>query len=317
MLSANTHLKKRDFLTLTDYSPKDLIHLLELAQELKEKKQQEISSMPLQGKTLAMIFDHPSTRTRVSFEVGMNQLGGSAINLNRHDLQLGRGESIEDTGRTLSRYVDGILIRTASHQTVETLAKSASVPVINGLTDLYHPCQAMADLLTIKEKKGGFQGKKLAYVGDGNNVLHSLLHGAAAVGLEISVATPPKYQPSDTVKFETQQIAAKTGATIHYTQDPVEAVRHADIVYTDVWTSMGQEEEKEQRVRDFTGFQVNSRLLNNADEEVIFMHCLPAYRGWEVTKEVIDGPHSVVFDQAENRLHAQNAILVTLLTQKR
>lgn len=310
-----SHEKKKDFLTLTDYTPQELIHLLEFAQELKTKKRQGVSLTPLQGKTLAMIFDHPSTRTRVSFEVGMNQLGGSAINLNRHDLQLGRGESVEDTGETLSRYVDGILIRTASHQTVVTLAEATSVPVINGLTDLYHPCQAMADLLTIQEKKGSFQGKKLAYVGDGNNVLHSLLHGAAAVGLDMSVATPPGYEPSDAVKSETQQIASETGASITFTQDPKEAVQNADIIYTDVWTSMGQEEEKAQRLKDFNGFQVNAELLGDANEEVIFMHCLPAYRGWEVTPEVIDGPHSVVFDQAENRLHAQNAILVSLLAE--
>lgn len=311
--SMSTIAKKKDFLTLTDYTPEEIHHLLQLAQELKQQKQQGQLKSLLSQKTLAMIFDHPSTRTRVSFEVGMNLLGGSAINLNRNDLQLGRGESIEDTGRTLSRYVDGILIRTANHQTVATLAKAAAVPVINGLTDLYHPCQALADLLTIQEKKGDLKGKKCAYIGDGNNVLHSLLHGSALVGLEIRVATPLGYEPTSEVWAEAEKIATETGASLFFTYDPVEAVQDADAVYTDVWTSMGKEEEKVDRKKIFAQYQINDQLLKHASEQVIFMHCLPAYRELEVTTDVIDSSRSVVFDQAENRLHAQNAILVSLL----
>lgn len=309
-------LKNKDLLTLTSFTPQEIMSFLQLAQKLKKQTKAGKTQQLLTGKTLAMIFDHPSTRTRVSFEVGMNQLGGAAINLNREDLQLGRGESIEDTGKTLSRYVDGILIRTAKHQTVEILAAASSVPVINGLTDLYHPCQALADLLTIYEKFGSFTGKKLAYIGDGNNVLHSLLHGAAAVGLEIRVATPVGYEPLASVRHETEQLALQTGATVTWTDDPKVAVQDADIVYTDVWASMGQEEEKEIRKQTFADYQITKELLQLASKQVIFMHCLPAYRGLEVTSEVIDGPRSVVFDQAENRLHAQNAVLVSLMGQQ-
>lgn len=313
MTSASTAKKQKDFLTLTDYSPDEIRALLQLASDLKQQKQEGKLEKKLDQKSLAMIFDHPSTRTRVSFEVGMSLLGGNAINLNRNDLQLGRGETIEDTGKTLSRYVDGVLIRTAKHQTVEELAQACTIPVINGLTDLYHPCQALADLLTIQEKKGDFQGIRLAYVGDGNNVLHSLLHASAMVGLEIRVATPPGYEPLQHVREEAEAIASETSASLQYTHDPVEAVQEADVVYTDVWASMGQEAEKKEREKIFAKYQVNSQLLQHARNDVIFMHCLPAYRGLEVTKEVLDGPQSVVFDQAENRLHAQNAVLVTLL----
>lgn len=305
--------KKKDFLSLTDYTPEEIHQLLQLALKLKQQRHDGSLERLLDRKTLGMIFDHPSTRTRVSFEVGMHLLGGNAINLNRNDLQLGRGESIEDTAQTLSRYVDGILIRTASHQTVETLAKSASIPVINGLTDREHPCQALADLLTILEKKGDFKGITLTYVGDGNNVLHSLLHAAALLGLNIRVATPPGFEPLPAVWKEAEKIANQTHASLFLTQDPIEAVQNADVVYTDVWTSMGKEEEKEERKKIFADYQVNEQLLQHAREQVIFMHCLPAYRGLEVTAEVIDGAKSVVFDQAENRLHAQNAILTSLL----
>lgn len=316
MSTSDSAIEKKDFLTLTDYAPEEIHQFLQLAQKLKQQKKQGQLESLLSKKTLAMIFDHPSTRTRVSFEVGMNLLGGAAINLNRNDLQLGRGETIEDTGQTLSRYVDGILIRTADHHTVEILAQASSVPVINGLTDLYHPCQALADLLTIQEKKGDLKGVKCAYVGDGNNVLHSLLHGAALVGLDIRVAAPPGYEPLPEVWKEAEKYATETGASLFLTQDPVEAVRDVDVVYTDVWTSMGKETEQEERTQIFAPYQVNQQLLKHARDQVIFMHCLPASREQEVTADVIDGPNSVVFDQAENRLHAQNAILVSLLAER-
>lgn len=305
--------EKKDFLTLTDYAPDEIQQFLQLAQKLKQQKQKGKLEKVLNQKNLAMIFDHPSTRTRVSFEVGMNLLGGNAINLNRNDLQLGRGESIEDTGRTLSRYVDAVLIRTAKHQTVEELADACSIPVINGLTDLYHPCQALADVLTMQEKKGNLKGMKLAYVGDGNNVLHSLLHAVAFLCMEMRVATPAGFEPADSVWKEAEKIAVETGASLYFTHEPVEAVQDVDVIYTDVWASMGQEAEKEERQKIFAPYQVNAQLLQHADDQAIFMHCLPAYRGLEVTEEVIDGPQSVVFDQAENRLHAQNAVLVTLM----
>lgn len=306
-------LKGKDFLTLTDYTHAEIMYLLQVAHDLKQKAKQGILETPLMGKTLAMIFDKPSTRTRVSFEAGMAQLGGHSMNLNRNDIQLGRGESVEDTACVLSRYVDAILIRTFSHQLVQTLAQYATVPVINGLTDLYHPCQILADLLTLQEEKGQLAGLKLAYVGDGNNVLHSLMHGAAATGIQLSIATPKGYEPLPEVWTEAEQIAAETGATLTLVHDPELAVTDADAVYTDVWASMGQEEEKEKRNEAFAGFQVDAKLMSLAKEDAIFLHCLPAYRGLEVSAEVIDGPQSVVFHQAENRLHAQKALLVTLL----
>jgi len=306
-------LRGRDFLSLGDISPEEVEGLLDLAEELKKREERGGVAAPLAGKTLAMIFDKPSTRTRVSFEVGMSQLGGHALFLNRNELQLGRGETLADTARTLSRYVNGILIRTHSHETVVELAHYATVPVINGLTDRFHPCQALADLLTLREKKGRLEGLKVAYVGDGNNVLHSLLHAAAATGMHLSVATPSGYEPDPEVVAEANKIALITGAKLSFFHDPEEAVCGADAVYTDVWASMGQEEEKDKRLKDFQGFQVDSKLMACAKGDAIFLHCLPAYRGLEVSDEVIDGPQSVVFDQAENRLHAQKALLLTLL----
>lgn len=305
-------LQGRDFLSLGDVSPAEIEKLIDLAVGLKNKKT-EVGPAPLAGKTLAMIFDKPSTRTRVSFEAGMIQLGGHALSLSRNELQLGRGETLADTARTLSRYVDGILIRTHSHATVVELARCATVPVINGLTDRFHPCQALADLLTLREKKGRLAGLKMAYVGDGNNVLHSLLHAAAATGLHLAVATPPGYEPDPEVVDEAKKIALDTGAELSFFHEPKAAVHGADAVYTDVWISMGHEEEKERRIRDFQGFRVDSKLMACAKEDALFLHCLPAYRGLEVSEEVIDGPQSVVFDQAENRLHAQKALLLTLL----
>jgi ornithine carbamoyltransferase len=308
-----TSCEGKDLLTLTDFSPEEITSLLDLAYVLKKDHKSGTTYQPLAGKTLAMIFDKPSTRTRVSFEVGMVQLGGHVMNLNRQDIQMGRGETVEDTAKVLSRYIDGILIRTFDHQTVETLAKHTTIPIINGLTDHYHPCQALADLLTLQEEKGNLSGLKLAYIGDGNNVLHSLMHGAAATGIHLAISTPPGYEPLPIVWKEANELAKKTGSTITFHPNPYTAAENADAIYTDVWASMGQEEEKEKRLQDFTDYQVNQALMDKAKTDAIFLHCLPAYREWEVTAEVLDGPQSVVFNQAENRLHAQKALLVALL----
>lgn len=306
-------LKGKDLLTLAELAEQDILALLEKSVELKKKTLKKDFEQPLKGKVLGMIFDKSSTRTRVSFEVGMIQLGGSALYMNGTDLQLGRGETVADTARVLSQYVDGIMIRTFSHKSVEELADSADVPVINGLTDLYHPCQALADLLTIYEKKGKLAGLKLAYIGDGNNVAHSLMIACTKVGMDISIAAPREYFPDEKVTAQCEEFAEKSGAKLVVTDSPMVAVKDADIIYTDVWTSMGQENENEQRLKDFHGFQVNEDLVKLASEEYLFMHCLPAHRGEEVTADVIDGKHSVVFDQAGNRLHAQKALLVELL----
>jgi ornithine carbamoyltransferase len=305
--------KGKSFLTLTDFTPEQITNLLDLAYQLKTSHKNETTYQPLSGKTLAMIFDKPSTRTRVSFEVGMMQLGGNVLNLHRQDIQLGRGESIEDTAKVLSRYIDGILIRTFDHESVEILAQTTTVPVINGLTDPYHPCQALADLLTLQEEKGYLTGLNVTYIGDGNNVLHSLMHGAAATGIHLTISTPKGYEPDPIVWKEAETLANTTGATLTFQGDPLVAATEADAVYTDVWASMGQEEEKEKRLRDFTGFQVNQSTMNKAKTDAIFLHCLPAYRDLEVSTEVLDGSHSVVFNQAENRLHTQKALLIALL----
>jgi ornithine carbamoyltransferase len=261
-----------------------------------------------------MIFEKSSTRTRVSFEVGMLQLGGHALFLSSRDIQIGRGESISDTAKVLSRYIDCMMIRTFSHETVEELAEHATVPVINGLTDLHHPTQVMADLLTIQEHKGKLAGLKMCYLGDGNNnMAHSLMEGAAKVGMHISIASPPGYLPDGKITEKAIEFGKLTGSKISVTHNPVEAIQDADIVVTDVWTSMGQEAETEKRLKDLEAYQVNAELCQHAKKDYIFLHCLPAHRGEEVTAEIIDGPHSVVFDEAENRLHAQKAILKLLL----
>jgi ornithine carbamoyltransferase len=306
-------LKGKDFLTLMDISTEDIHYLLTLAAQLKEKQLAGQSYTPLAGKTLAMIFEKPSTRTRVSFEVGMIQLGGSALYLNSNDLQLGRGETIADTARVLSQYVDAIMIRTFAHSKIEELAQYATIPVINGLTDDDHPCQALADLLTIYEVKKTLKGLKLAYVGDGNNVAHALMIAAAKVGMDCTIACPSGYEPKETYVNAAVQIGKQSGATIAVTHDPIEAVADADVIYTDVWTSMGQEQESEQRLAVFQGFQVNDELVKHAKPDYMFLHCLPAHRGEEVAADVIDGPNSYVFQQAGNRLHIQKAILVSLL----
>ncbi|WP_027408938.1 ornithine carbamoyltransferase [Anoxybacteroides tepidamans] len=309
-----TSLKGKDLLTLVDLSSEEIHHLLTLASELKQKQLSKEAYKPLTGKTLAMIFEKPSTRTRVSFEVGMAQLGGHALYLNSNDLQLGRGETIADTARVLSQYVDAIMIRTFAHSKIEELAQYASVPVINGLTDDDHPCQALADLLTIYEVKKKLKGIKLVYVGDGNNVAHALMIAAAKVGMDCVVACPVGYEPKGEYVNAALLAAEQTGATVKVTHDPVEAVQDADVIYTDVWTSMGQEQESKQRLAVFQPFQVNEQLVEQAKEDYMFLHCLPAHRGEEVTAGVIDSTHSYVFEQAGNRLHVQKAILTSLLS---
>ncbi len=307
------NFKGRDLLSLHDFTPEEIMTILDLADDLKSKQKRGIPHPYLAGKTLGMIFQKSSTRTRVSFEVAMYQLGGYALYLNASDLQLGRGESIADTARVLSRYLDGIMIRTYAQADVEELARYADIPVINGLTDLLHPCQILADLQTIREHKGRLAGLKLAYVGDGNNVCHSLLFGCAKTGMHISVASPPGYQPRAEIVEKARADASSTGSRIEILTDPVAAVAGADVVVTDVWASMGQERESEQRKKIFAPYQVNEELVRHARPDFIFLHCLPAHRGEEVTAEIIDGPHSVVWDEAENRLHAQKAVLALVM----
>ncbi|ALS24454.1 MULTISPECIES: ornithine carbamoyltransferase [Paenibacillus] len=306
-------LKGRDFIGLVDYAPEEIEYLIHLAIELKKKQKAGEVYQPLKGKTLGMIFEKSSTRTRVSFEVGMYQLGGHALFLSKNDLQIGRGETIHDTAQTMSRYLDGIMIRTYAHRTVIELARGATVPVINGLTDLSHPCQALADYQTIFEKKGRLQGLKVAYIGDGNNMVHSLLMGAAKLGVNFAVATPEGYEPDKEVLEMSRDMASKMGASIYVGTDPKEAIADADVVYTDVWASMGFEAEQKEREIAFKHYQVNDELVKYAKKDYLFMHCLPAHRGEEVSESVIDGPNSVIFDQAENRLHAQKAVMAAIM----
>lgn len=301
------------FVSFTDISVIELNELLNLAADLKYQVKNHIEHHLLRGKTLGMIFAKSSTRTRVSFEVGMYQLGGQSLFLSSQDIQLGRGESVQDTAAVLSRFVDGIMIRTYSHNDIKDLVKYGSVPVINGLSDLMHPCQALADLMTIREHKGELSGLKLAYLGDGNNVANSLLHACSMAGMHISVACPKSYQPDSVCINESKSFAEQTGGSVTITDDPLKAIANADVVYTDTWISMGQEAEKAERLRVFIPYQVNQALMEKANPDAIFMHCLPAYRGYEVTEDVIDGPCSVVYDEAENRLHAQKALLVRLM----
>jgi ornithine carbamoyltransferase len=308
-------MTKRDFLSLADLQPADVHELLDLALALKTQwiaggQGRDSQRERLADKTLGMIFQKPSLRTRVSFDVGMSQLGGRAIYLAPEEIRLGERESIPDVARVLSRYVDGIMARVFSHEDVLALARWATVPVINGLSDFNHPCQGLTDLLTILEKRGRLEGVKLAYIGDGNNVLHSLLYGAAQVGMHLVAATPEGYGPLEEVVQQARTIAVDTGAIIELFHEPQEAIRDADVVYTDTWTSMGQEEEAARRREIFRSYQINEALLAHANSDVGVMHCLPAHRGEEITDEVADGPRSWLFDQAENRLHAQKAILV-------
>ncbi len=303
----------KDLISLHDLSAGEVKSLLELGLKLKDENKKGIEHHILKGKTLGMIFTKSSTRTRVSFEVGMTQLGGYPLFLSSNDIQLGRGESIHDTAKVLERYLDGIMIRTFAHSDVVELAEEADIPVINALTDLLHPCQVLADLMTAYEHKGGLEGLKLAYVGDGNNMAHSLMYGCAKAGLDCAVATPAKYRCDAEVVKNAEADFAAAGRTLTLTEDPFEAVEDADIVYTDTWVSMGQESEKEEKIKVFGGYQVNDELFGAAKHDALFMHCLPAYRGFEVTESVIDGPRSVIFDEAENRLHAQKAVMAALM----
>jgi ornithine carbamoyltransferase len=298
-------MPKRDFLAIPDFAKDEISALFDLTALMKKGAYRE---RPLAGKTLAMIFTKSSTRTRVSFEVGTFQLGGHALFLSSRDIQIGRGEPIKDTARVLSRYVNGIMIRTFAHSDVEELARHASVPVINGLTDLLHPCQVLTDLFTVREHLGGWEGKVVAWIGDGNNMANSWLNAAAVLGFEIRLACPPGYQPNPEVVA-----LAKKKTKVAISQDLEATVRGAHVVNTDVWASMGQEEEAEQRRVAFKGYQVSRELMKRADPQAMFLHCLPAHRGEEVTEEVFEGPRSRVFDQAENRLHVQKALMATLM----
>lgn len=302
----------RHFTSVQDLSKDELMRILEKSENLKDKLSKQDPHEYLYGRTLGMIFAKPSTRTRVSFETAMTQLGGHAIYLGWNTLQLGRGETISDTAKTLSGYVDMIMARIFEHEKLLELAKNSDVPVINGLTDLLHPCQAIADLFTIWEEKGSLPERKIAYIGDGNNVCHSLLLGSSKAGMDIHVATPPEYEPKEEIVEDAKTQGEKSNATVNVGNNPDEAAKNADAVYTDVIASMGEEEEREQRLRDFDNYQVTSQLMSHAKEDAIFMHCLPAHRGEEVTAEVIDGPKSVVFQQAQNRLHTEKAIITSL-----
>ncbi len=307
------HLKARSLDSLFHFTKEEIEQILKTAELLKFQLLRGEEHPLLKGKTLAMIFEKPSTRTRVSFEVAMWQLGGYALYLSASDLQLGRGENIADTAQVLSRYVDGIMARVFAHQTILDFIKYSRVPVINGLSDFTHPCQGLADLFTIYEKKGRLSGLRLAYVGDGNNVAHSLIHGCSKVGMNITLACPKEFEPDLEVVSRAKEEGKRSGCEVRVTKDPKEAVRGADIVYTDVWASMGKENEHAKRVKVFKPYQVNGKLVKEAAEDYIFMHCLPAHRGQEVTDEVADSGNSVIFDQAENRLHTQKALLALIL----
>jgi len=300
-------------ISLADLSADEIWQILHRAKELKAELKSGGNKPILKGKTLGMVFQKPSLRTRVSFQVGMLQLGGHALYLSPNEIQMGQRESVPDVARVLGRYVDGIMARVFAHEHVTQLAEYAGVPVINGLSDFSHPCQGLTDLFTLYEKWGSLQGRKLTYVGDGNNVTHSLLFAASKLGMHIAVATPAGYEPEPQVVAAAKAFAQQSGGRVTLTRDPLEAVRDADAVYTDTWTSMGQEAEAEKRRKVFPPFQVNTALLKHAQPTALVLHCLPAHRGEEITDEVADGPQSVIFDQAENRLHAQKAVLAILM----
>ncbi len=302
---------KKDFISIHDLSLYEFHEILDLTAKMKDDPHRRRKA--LKGKVLAMIFQKPSLRTRMTFEVGMLELGGHAIYLSPSDSQIGTRESVFDVGKNLERWVDGIMFRTFAHQNILDLAAAVRIPVINALSDLLHPCQAMADFFTLKEKKGDLAGLKLAYIGDGNNVCHSLLFAAAKAGCRMAVATPPGYEPNSEIVRQALEDGRETGFSLLLTNDPRDAAADADAVYTDVWASMGQEAEKEARAKTFAPFQVNGKLMAAAKKGAFFMHCLPAHRGEEVTAEVIDSPSSIVFDQAENRLHVQKVIMVLLM----
>jgi ornithine carbamoyltransferase len=306
-------LRGRDYVSVDDLSPDECWGLIDFARHLKARCAAGDRPPLLAGKTLAMVFEKPSLRTRVSFEVGMFQLGGMAVYLGPQDIQLGVRESIPDAARNLERMADGIMARTFTHATVTGLAEHAGCPVVNGLSDLEHPCQALGDLLTVAERFPRLTEVKIAWVGDGNNVCHSLMLGAAKLGVAMHVAAPPGYAPAEAIVARAQAIAGTTGATLTVGSDPAQAVAGADVVYTDVWASMGQESQREERARIFRPYQVNAALVARAAPSVVVMHCLPAHRGEEITDDVLDGPHAIVYDQAENRLHAQKALLAMIL----
>ena len=303
-------LKGRDLLSIHELSVEEVELILDLAAKLKSMQKSGIPHRWLEGKTLGMIFEKSSTRTRVSFEVGMSQLGGSALFLSNRDLQLGRGEPIKDTARVLSRYLDGIMIRTFGHDRIEEFAEYAEIPIINGLTDLLHPCQVLTDLLTIREHKGkDLRGLRMAYVGDGNNMANSYCSGAAKVGIYLTLATPATHKPDQKIFDYAVEDSIATGGSVKWTEDPIEAVKNADVVVTDTWASMGQESEHDERKKIFAPYQINSELMEHASPRAIVMHCLPAYRGEEITEEIFEQNADVIFDEAENRLHTQKAIM--------
>jgi ornithine carbamoyltransferase len=313
MVATVEELKGRDFTRVADWSRSELERVLDLADQLKEQQNRREQHHLLPGRTLGMIFQKPSTRTRVSFEVGIAQLGGSGLYLSAGDLQLGRGETLRDTATVLSRYLDAIMIRTFAQADVEELARHALIPVINGLTDSSHPCQALADVMTVRERLGRLEGVTIAYLGDGNNVCASLMVAAAKLGVSFRAATPTGYEPSDEAVEIARGAAAESGATIELLHNPREAAAGADVLYTDVWTSMGQEEERERRLRDLAGFGIDEELVRLANGGAIVLHCLPAHYGEEITEDVLYGPQSGVWDQAENRLHAQKALMALVI----
>ena len=307
------NMKGKSLIEINHLSLEEIYQIFDLSKTLKEKQNTGEPHKLLEGKTLGMIFSKPSTRTRISFETGIYQLGGMGMYFNQNDLQLKKSESVSDTAKVLSRYLNGIMIRTFDHKDVIDLAKFGSIPVINGLTDLHHPCQVLTDLFTVLEKRRTLKGLKLVYIGDGNNVAHSLLHGCSKVGMNITIASPSGYMPNQEIVAESKVNAKYMGSKIEITEDPVKAVSGADIIYTDVWASMGQEKEAVERRKKFIKYQVNSKLVKNAKDDFIFMHCLPAHRGDEVTDEICDSPNSVIFDEAENRLHVQKAIMALVM----
>jgi ornithine carbamoyltransferase len=309
MVAVTDRLKGRSFTKVADWSRDELLEVLDLADELKRLQHARENHHLLPGRTLGMIFQKPSTRTRVSFEAGIYQLGGTGLYLSAGDLQLGRGETIKDTAVVLSRYLDGIMIRTFAQSDVEELAEHATIPVINGLTDTAHPCQALADVMTIRERFGRLEGLKVVYLGDGNNVCASLMVACAKLGPDFVAATPADYRPDE----EAVRIAREAGGSVELTDDPRAAVEGADVLYTDVWTSMGQETEREQRLRDLTGYGIDAELLKRAGDEAVVLHCLPAHYGEEITEDLLYGPQSAVWDEAENRLHAQKALLALVI----
>jgi ornithine carbamoyltransferase len=300
----------RHYLSVDDLSPGELGEVLELAAKLKADR--SMMRAGLRGRSIALIFEKPSTRTRVSFEVGVAELGGHPVVLSAGELQLGRGETIQDTGRVLSRYVDAVVLRTYEQERLEVLTTTATVPIVNALSDFEHPCQALADVLTLRERFAQLSGRILTYLGDGNNVAHSLLLAGTKMGMHVRVATPPGFEPIPQVVHRAEEIAGETGGSVELTHDPEEAATGAHALYTDVWASMGQEEEANERALVFPAYQVTQKLVDLAAPDVVVLHCLPAHRGLEITDEVIDGPHSVVWDQAENRLHTQKALLLRL-----